>query len=392
MEASPGLVASDLKTTDVMTNLARRLVSKHRPAAAVRTYATWNPADKGGGIVLSNGNRTVSFSTTPTDGGSVRSTIGKSSGKWYWEVFVEGSQSWCLPGVADSSAPMGSTNYYAGGAGGYGYYSANGGKYHSGGPFSYGTSTPPGGYIGVALDMDNGTLTFYRNGVSMGVAFTGLSGTFYAAEGNYTLNAIASTTNFGQAPFVYPPPPGFNPGLYIETGAPSYAIWNPADKGANVNLSNGNLSMVTTSTGGTARSTVSKSSGKWYWEVTYTSSPDLAVGIAKATASLTGYLGIDSSGYSYVASNGSKYNGSGPIAYGATFPLGTVIGIAMDLDAGTLTFYRNGVSQGVAFTGLSGTFFAAQGTNNNGGGCTANFGQTPFAYSPPAGFNAGLYA
>lgn len=67
-----------------------------------RVYATWNPADKGGGVILLNGNRSVSLSTTPTDGGSVRSTIGKSSGKWYWEVTVTSSPAYS---VRDLSVP-----------------------------------------------------------------------------------------------------------------------------------------------------------------------------------------------------------------------------------------------------------------------------------------------
>ena len=39
------------------------------------------------------------------------------------------------------------------------------------------------------------------------------------------------------------------------------------------------------------------------------------------------------------------------VSYGATFTYGDIIGVAIDLDSGTktLTFYKNGVSQGVAF-------------------------------------------
>lgn len=178
------------------------------------TYATWNPSDKGGGVVLSNGNLTVSLSTTPTDGGSVRSTIGKAAGKWYWEVTVGGTQSWSLPGVADASATIASSSVYVFSAGGYGYYTSTGTKYNNGVSTSYATGASPGDVIGVALDMDAGTLTFYKNGVSMGVAFSGLAGTFYAAEGNYTLNVTQSTTNFGATAFAYPVPSGFNAGLY----------------------------------------------------------------------------------------------------------------------------------------------------------------------------------
>jgi hypothetical protein len=73
--------------------------------------------------------------------------------------------------------------------------------------------------------------------------------------------------------------------------------------------------------------------------------------------------------------------------YVATFASGDVIGIALDMDAGTLTFYKNNTSQGTAFTSLSGlfspTFWQFAGYTWN-----TNFGQRPFAYTPPTGFKA----
>lgn len=48
------------------------------------TYATLNPSDKDAAITLSGGDLTMSSATNAWR--SVRATIGKSSGKWYWEV------------------------------------------------------------------------------------------------------------------------------------------------------------------------------------------------------------------------------------------------------------------------------------------------------------------
>jgi hypothetical protein len=64
-----------------------------------------------------------------------------------------------------------------------------------------------------------------------------------------------------------------------------------------------------------------------------------------------------------------------------------VIGIALDLDAGTLVFYKNGVSQGTAYSSLSGTFKPAFGAYQTCKGI-ANFGQRQWAYAAPAGFKA----
>jgi hypothetical protein len=131
------------------------------------------------------------------------------------------------------------------------------------------------------------------------------------------------------------------------------------------------------------------SSGKWYCEVNSGSLFDL-VGIAASTSGITGYIGQDSTSYGYYGNNGNKYNNGSAAAYGATFTSGDVIGIAFDADAGTLTFYKNGVSQGTAYTGIpSGTWYFAQG-NNPGSSWTSNFnfGQRPFAYTAPSGFKA----
>lgn len=192
---------------------SKRGFARYRTPTTI-TYATWNPADKGGGVVLSNGNLSVTLSTTPTDGGSVRSTIGKSSGKWYWEITVNGGSAFSLPGVANASASVASSNYYASGVNGFGYYSSNGNKYNNGPAGAYGATCAPGDVIGVALDMTGGTLIFYKNGVSQGTAFTGLTGTYYAAEGNYTLNQAISTANFGATAFAFSVPSGYNAGLY----------------------------------------------------------------------------------------------------------------------------------------------------------------------------------
>jgi len=89
----------------------------------------------------------------------------------------------------------------------------------------------------------------------------------------------------------------------------------------------------------------------------------------------------------YVSASGNKVNNGSGSAYGATYTDNDVIGVALDLDAGTLTFYKNGVSQGTAFSGLpSGTYFA--GISSAGVTGNINFGQRPFAYTAPSGFKA----
>jgi hypothetical protein len=163
----------------------------------------------------------------------------------------------------------------------------------------------------------------------------------------------------------------------------NYAVMNPLD---NLNtLTNGNLN-VAGATDRLTRSTIGMSSGKWYCEVLISAvGSSCHVGIATAAASSTVYLGGDAFGWSY-GNIGSKYNNATATAYGASYTTNDIIGIAFDADTGSLTFYKNNVSQGVAFTGLtSGPYFFAVAANAPT--VVFNFGQRPFTYAPPAGFN-----
>ena len=74
------------------------------------------------------------------------------------------------------------------------------------------------------------------------------------------------------------------------------------------------------------------------------------IGVSRRFNPNGNYLGVDSDhGYGYYGS-GNKFNGR--TSYGDSYTTGDTIGIALDLDARTLTFYKNGVSQGVAYSSL----------------------------------------
>jgi hypothetical protein len=110
------------------------------------------------------------------------------------------------------------------------------------------------------------------------------------------------------------------------------------------------------------------------------------IGIGTSAATLSNYIGADTNGWAYYF-GGDKFTNSTPTAYGASYTTGDIIGIAFDADTGSLTFYKNGTSQGVAFTGLtSGPYFPALGLND--ATPNINFGQRPFAYTAPSGFRA----
>ena len=150
---------------------------------------TWNPADKGANVTLSNGNMSAEANASNVD--SVRATASKSSGKWYWEVFIDvsGMEGHCT-GIGTSSASI--TERPGQNANGYGYDSSMGEKGHNDTWDLYGDNYTANDIIGIALDLDNGKIWFAKNNAwqdsgnpaaGTGAAYTGLSGTFFPMHG-----------------------------------------------------------------------------------------------------------------------------------------------------------------------------------------------------------------
>lgn len=176
------------------------------------TFATWNPSDKQADIVLGGGNLSVSVGAGAGAWCGVRSTIGVSSGKWYWEYTVGGTAaSGWIVGAALSTATLSTPGYPGGDANGWGYQS-NGNK--QAGATAFGASYTAADVIGVALDMNAGTVQMYKNNVLQGTLATGLTGTFYAMVGLVRSEAGTYVANFGATSMTYTAPTGYNQGLY----------------------------------------------------------------------------------------------------------------------------------------------------------------------------------
>lgn len=170
--------------------------------------------------------------------------------------------------------------------------------------------------------------------------------------------------------------------------------WNPSDKDASITLSGGNLTAACSLAGqGAVRSIAGVTQGKWYWELTVqTANAREEVGVITSAGAINTFLGNNAAGYAYFSFDGNKYNNSAGAAYGAAYGNTNVISVLLDMDAKTLTFWKNGVSQGQAFSGLSGTMHAAfsGGSGSFTEQVTANFGASAFAHTPPAGYQRGF--
>ena len=152
-------------------------------------------------------------------------------------------------------------------------------------------------------------------------------------------------------------------------------------------------------------------SGKWYWEFTPTASsgtpPATNLGIASSDSNSAN--NFNGSGITYrtiYLYDGAKQKEYGVYStYAATVAVDDVLGVAVDMDAGSIYFHRNGSwangsgSFNQSFSGAVAAFtdlLSAGKTwlpligmaGQNSGTTVANFGQRPFAYTAPSGFKA----
>ena len=184
---------------------------------AMNNFATMNSQDNyRPGVTFSNGNTTI---VTPASSlySPTTSTIGVTSGKWYWEVkpttMVTYNEQ--LVGIASSiqisnTAQLG---YYPND---WGYYANNGNSYNNNVSTSYGDAYVVNDIIGVALDLTNNKLYFAKNNTwqNSGVPTSGATGT-----GALSITAVGSTPL----------------GVYL----PAATYWHSSSNTYSVNYGNG---------------------------------------------------------------------------------------------------------------------------------------------------------
>ena len=172
----------------------------------------------------------------------------------------------------------------------------------------------------------------------------------------------------------------------------NHATLNQLLKGSSTTIANGNLEITGANSWNCAYGGFKlPTSGKWYWEVQAgggNTHPGICLASDNHIASAYTYPSHLLNFWGVYAADGNKYRGPGnvSIGYGSPITSGDIIGLAFDADAGTLTFYINGVSQGVAFTGLYDEYIPVFGVFD-AGAQKVNFGQLTFAY-PVSDFEA----
>jgi hypothetical protein len=155
-------------------------------------------------------------------------------------------------------------------------------------------------------------------------------------------------------------------------------------------------------------------SGKWYfeWYLKSINNTSGGIGIVESTPIMSYIQAITSITSRLYRFNGEKETDGTSSSYGNSYTAGDIISVALNITDGELTFYKNGSSEGVAFTDIASampsggwTFFVEQAAT--GSTCIMNYGQDSsfagnktaqgnqdgndkgdFYYAPPAGYLA----
>ena len=192
-----------------------------------------------------------------------------------------------------------------------------------------------------------------------------------------------------------------------DTPTNNFCTLNPLHQDSNTTLSEGNLKAVgssSTSYTTNTQGTFAQSSGKWYYEVEYTSNAGgtnsnlLAVGWARTTLrssdnpTISGGLCYRPAATDYIDLDGNDTSDDKPAT-----TTGNVIQVAIDLDAGKIwfgnggTFFESGnpatgANANITFTGgaeLLSPFVRTLSSTLN-----FNFGQRAFSYTVPTGYKS----
>jgi len=185
--------------------------------------------------------------------------------------------------------------------------------------------------------------------------------------------------------------------------------WNPSDKSANIDLTNGNLTATrgaaSSGTHALVRSTLGRSTGKWVFAVRpVVGAGNLfwRIGLADASANLALALGAGTGGVSWTGFGGTVVrNGTTLTAAEAYSTTNTELMVAVDLDARLVWFradngnWNNNASYnpatgvgGYDISALTGTLYPGFSDSQPTGQGIANFGASNFVNDLPQGFKA----
>lgn len=183
-------------------------------------------------------------------------------------------------------------------------------------------------------------------------------------------------------------------GVFIEEGltSPGVVIMDPGSSFGSIKFDKAYLALESLSSFNSVRATACLWRGQWMFEATLGTGGIQQIGWATQSCPFTQQKGVGDAldSYAYDGKRVRKWNSEWQ-PYGQQWVAGDVIGCCIDLDAGQISFYRNGICLGIAFEQVRKLeprrgYYPALSLENNQR-CELNFGGRPFKY-PLSGFSA----
>mgnify|MGYP003630271113 CR=1 FL=1 len=254
-------------------------------------------------------------------------------------------------------------------------------------------------FSGASKNLSSTTTQAISSNVSGGSQFAMLAASF--APGNdYVANNFTASDQLEDTPTDS-----------ADDGIGNFAVWDAGRSYlGNFALEEGNTKIVATAQDFGVPANIGVTSGKWYWEITalqlycYFGIVSEASMGDTSDGSVAQFDGYGGEVYIYGRAGMKVSKSASQTAYGDSFTTNDVIGVAFDADNGTIWFSKNGTWQNSATTGeitagtttnaayssidMSDYWYPHAHLGYTGDFCIANFGQKPFAYTPPTGFSA----
>ncbi len=228
---------------------------------------------------------------------------------------------------------------------------------------------------GIWKPIDVSGLTFGTNGFYLDFEDSSALGNDAAGSNNWTANNLTSVDQS------------------LDTCTNNACTWNPlrfwnrSGTLQKVSFDNGNLRAIFDDNGYNeyAFASIGVDTGKWFCEMKaedITATANTRIGVLNMDYTGTGNPGDQSTSVSYMA-DGQKRVGGSNSSYGASYTNGDIIGVALDVTNNTVTFYKNGASQGaISITANTlYTFYSEDYASSGNKEISANFSSPAYAVS-----------
>lgn len=169
----------------------------------------WNTELKGDNAIIYEDGLTIKIQSTISN--AVISNLGKTKGKYYCEIEIANNSS--SPGFIGICTKNFNVKSKYSQICSWNYYGNDGRKWNNGESFKYGQAYSAGDIIGIALDLVNHNIGFYKNGNFQGIAFENIpkEEMFICITYGSSSSSFIATANFGYKSFKYPVPTGYKP-------------------------------------------------------------------------------------------------------------------------------------------------------------------------------------